>query len=140
MVGETPPSSPTILLFLTNNIKKLLIRQIHAQFYSSQTPDIVQISDGFFNAISGFPVKSLVNKNCHTWDPVVILTWNWDYYLEVTWETRRLQQKSDNDVLSACYDVIVIFWIFVRFGESWIPDWWYIIYKFYLKNIHLLSS
>ena len=35
VVGETPPSSPTILLFLTSNIKKLLIRQIHAQFYSS---------------------------------------------------------------------------------------------------------
>ena len=96
-----------------------------------------KISDGAFNEISGFPVKSLINKNCHTSDPVVILTRNLDHYLKVTRQTRLHQQKSDNDVLSACYAVIAIFQIFVRFGESWIPERWY---KFYLKILHLSST
>ena len=63
-----------------------------------------------------------------TWDLIVRLTWNLNHYVKLLRETRRRQQKSDNDILKESYDVIVIFWIVVRFGTTRKPDFGQMVY------------
>ena len=82
-----PNNSEMVKLWLRNFAAVSSIRHTQAKrgvFYLSQAPDIGQISDGFF--LCNFWISSQIPSS-HTL--IVILTWNLDYYLKLSRETRR---------------------------------------------------
>ena len=105
------------------------IRHIHAKFgvfYSSQSPNIGQISGRAFSQFLEFQSKPLWIK--------VVITCNLISNSEIDMKlgplfkivkrstTTSTKILHDNDILESIYDVIVIFQIFVRFGTTRKPD------------------
>ena len=66
----------------------------------------------------------------------MILTWNLDQWLNLRRQTRRCQNKIEDDIVSANHDAIVIFRSYGLFGAIWNPVFGHMACKPY---INLLS-
>ena len=75
----------------------------------------VKTQTGVFS-ISVFPVKPLINKNYHNSRTSNGIDFKLGPAIELDKTNSTTTKKSDDDVISSKYDVIVDFWIFRIFG------------------------
>ena len=100
--------------------------------FTCPRPQILdKFQTGFF--LCNFWMSSQIPSS-HTL--IVILTWNLDYYLKLSRETRRKQKiRNKNPTIRSCRQVMTSS-SFPRFlpnlcqSRSRIPDRWYMFYKF----------
>ena len=119
-----------------------MFRDIDAKFgtpNSPQSPDIEQNSDG---SISDFRIsgQSIIKENCHNSRTGDDIDMKLEPATKLDKRNKTTSKKSDDDVLSANCNAIVIFPIYGQFGAIQKPDSGCIVCKTYiLINSDVLS-
>ena len=111
-----------------------MFRDINAKFgtpNSPQSPDIGQNSDG---GISDFRIsgQSVIKENCHNSRTGDDIDMKLEPATKLDKRNKTISKKSDDDVLSANCDAIVIFPIYGQFGAIQKPDSGCIVCKTYI--------
>ena len=119
-------------------------RDIAAKFGVPNLPQSPDIGKNSEVGMSDFPIsgQSLITESCHnfrTIDDIHMKLWS------VTKFDRRnntTSKKIDYDVISASYDIFVIFFFMVNLEQSWswIPEAWSIKLTFSIKVTFYLTK